>query len=270
MTIDEQNGRSAARRLRWAARYGLHYLRCQWQRREPSPIIGRYACLGADVLKLLQPSQEIRNVQKGRVDYLADCWERPQRRSRTWHVVPHMAREEILDLVLKNELMYDWLEPRRPVALFMDSMAELGDQLFVHRDQGWGFLSAYTDLTHSADFAGAYRSEDLLPVEQLEAQFRRFFTGIRARFGAIPIFYLHFPATLDDREKFKQRHKAIREAADRIAPEFQPFYSLAVDDELVDWDEDRTPEMWSFPYHYNRRTYEAFAQMVRDTGVFGR
>jgi hypothetical protein len=179
-----------------------------------------------------------------------------------------MQREEIIDCVMQEEILYDWMKPQQPVALFMDSMAEHGDQRFMHRSDGWSFLCSFTDLAHTQQFKHAFHGAGLLPIEDLGMHFGRFFEEFRSRFGKIPIFYLHFPVKLDDRQKFRDRHWAIRQAVDCLATEFQPLYSLAVDEAVVDWDEERTPDMWNFPYHYNMRTYEAFAAMVRATGVW--
>ena len=256
------------KKLGWTGYYYSHSLFWRWKFREKPQILGRYACLGADVLRLIQPSHQIVNIQKGRVDYLVECWENPQLKARARQVVPYMKREEIIPCIVQEELLFEWLKPQQPVALFMDSMAELGDQLFVNRNQGWRFLSAYTDVEQSEEFQRAFRADGLLPIEYLDSHFRNFFLHIRKRFGNIPIFYLHFPTTLDSREKFRTRHAAILETINHLSLEFQPFYSLWVADWVVDFPEERTADMWNFPYHYNSKTYETFAQMVRATGCF--
>jgi hypothetical protein len=169
---------------------------------------------------------------------------------------------------VQEEILFEWLKPQAPMALFMDSMAELGDQLFVHRRQRWGFLSAYTDLDHSEKFQRLFYSEGLLRIKDIYQYFAKYFLKVREKFGSIPIFYLHFPSTLESREKYRIRHDAILEAVDRIAVEFPPFYSLSVNDSVVDWPEEATKDMRNFAYHYNSKTYETFAEMVRATGVF--
>ena len=179
-----------------------------------------------------------------------------------------MQREEIIGCIMQEEILCDWLTPRQPVALFMDSMAEHGDQRFQHKGNGWNFLCAYSDLAHTAKFKDAFRNDGLLPIEDLHKYFGIFFEAFRSRFGKIPIFYLHFSVKLDNRQTFRERHFAIRQAVDSLAVEFQPLYSIAVDEDVVDWDEDRTPDMWDFPYHYNKITYETFAKMVRATGAW--
>lgn len=246
--------------------YWRSYCRGRYQGKET--ILARHACLGTDVLRLLQPAFRAINVQKGRVDYLVDCWRDPQRRARTLPVIAHMQREEIIGCVMQEEMLYDWIQPQRPVVLFMDSMAEHADQRFVHRSNGWSFLCSYTDLAHTEQFRRVFAGAGLLPVDDLSKHFGTFFEEFRSRFGRIPIFYLHFPVKLEERQKFRERHRAIRQAIDGLSTEFQPLYSLAVDEAIVDRDEDRTASLWDFPYHYNKKTYEVFADLVRATGVW--
>ena len=70
------------------------------------------------------------------------------------------------------------------------------------------------------------------------------------------------------RQEFRERHLPIRQTVECLATEFAPLYSLAVEDAIVDWLGQRTADLLDFPYHYNRKTYETFAEMVRATGAW--
>lgn len=238
----------------------------QWyiQARAGRVILGRVACLGRDVLKQLAPTGPIVNLQKGRIDYIADCDQDHSLRARAAQLVPHVGREAVVQCIAQEELVGAWLSTRRPRVLFMDSMAELGDQLFTNRSHAWRFLSAYTDISHSEAFRGTFVSNGLLPIPQLREQFRRFLGCMRDRFGDIPIFYLHFPSTLEPRESFRIRHVSIREALEAVAPAFGSVVSLAVDDAIVSRPEDVQPDLADFAYHYNHATYVRFADLVRE------
>ena len=261
--------RDLYRDFRWAIKSKLYPLKWRWNlRRAHSVLLARHACLGEDVLKLLRPRSAMINVQKGRVDYLTDCWEKSSRRANTALVFPHMERNDTIPCILQEEMLFDWMNPKHPTALFMDSMAEHGDQRFFHKNDKWSFLCAHGDLRHSVAFKQTFESAGLLPLDNLTEHFGKFFEQFRVRFGNLPIFYLHFPVKLDKRQKFLERYWAIREAVDSLAREFKALHSLAVDDAVVDWDEERTPDMWDFPYHYNRRTYESFSDLVRKTGCW--
>jgi len=108
----------------------------------------------------------------------------------------------------------------------------------------------------------------LLPVEDLLMYYRCFFGEVRQRWGSIPILFLHFPTTLEKREKFIQRDKHIQETISHVAQESQPFYQLTADDSIVDWPETKIPGLENYPYHYNQRTYQVLAEQVRATGIF--
>lgn len=252
-------------RIPWVLKRGLYPAKWRWDARG-AVLMGRHACLGDDVLRVLKPRYRRLNVQKGRIDYMMDCWRDPSQRARSAVVASHIVRSDVVPCILQEEVLYEWMTPRRPLALFMDSMAEHADQRFYHHRERWSFISSYTDVSHSADFARSFDNSGLLSLQSVREHFGGFFECFRTRYGNLPIFYLHFPIKLDARPKFKARAEAIRHVVDCLAARFQPLFSLAVDDSVVDWDGNRTPEMEHFPYHYNQRTYLAFADLVQSTG----
>ena len=233
-----------------------------------NPIIAKHACLGADVLHILNSRFDVINIQKGRIDYLLECWQNSRIKAKTSKVVEHMQRTEIIDCVLQEEILYDWIKPEKPVALFMDSMGELADQRFEHKRERWSFLSSYTDLAHTDKFRNEFLPNGLLPIEKLETYYESFFSKIRIQYGNLPIFFLHFPYKLESREKFRERGISIKNVLDKLAEKDPLFFSISVEENLVDWDELRTPEMWDFAYHYNKETYKRFAELVLSTGYW--
>lgn len=239
----------------------------KWKLRKRPWILGRHACLGLDVLNLLGDIPEVFNVQKGRIDYLLDITEDPQRRARTSLVEPFMERTDIVPLIEQEE--YFLSRPASsPSLLYMDSYSELTDQLFVHYKDQWKFCCNYSDLSHGSNFAHLFEASGLLPLEVLEDYYHRFFSYIRKTYGNIPIIYLHFPIKLDKREKFKVRHDHIMSTISRLKNDYHPFHSIAIDEGVVDWPEEKVAGLENFPYHYNRETYLEFAGKVKETGVF--
>jgi hypothetical protein len=222
--------------------------------------------MGHDVFALLGSPLPLFNIQKGRVDYILDVMTDQRLKARPYQVATFMERQDIIPLIAQ-EADLAWLRLRPPLAVYMDSFSELTDQLFVHRQNQWRFCCNYSDLRHSSEFDIQFEAMGLLPVADLLMYYRRFFSMVRQRWGNIPILFLHFPTTLDKREKFQLRYKHIRESITQVAQEFQPFYSLTVDDSIVDWPEVKTPGLEDFPYHYNQRTYQASADQVRATKV---
>ena len=245
----------------------LQAKRQQWKIKEEPWLAGRVACMGWDVLKLLRVDLPVLNVQKGRADYLLDVTDNAQIKTRATRVVRFMERRDVVGLIAEQE-SWDWFSNRPPLALYMDSFAELTDQLFIHRRDKWQFCCNYSDLRHGPKFESQFETAGLLPVTDLLMLYRRFFGMVRQRWGNIPVVFLHFPTVLDKREKFQLRYEYIRESITQVAQEFPPFHSLAVDNSVVDWPEVKTPGLEGFPYHYNQRTYQVLAEQVRATAVF--
>lgn len=245
----------------------LQAKRQQWNIKKEPWLAGRVACMGQDVLKLLNINLPVLNTQKGRVDYLFEVTNNPQIKTSTRQVIPFMDRRDVIGLIAEQE-SWDWFSNRPPLAIYMDSYSELTDQLFVHWQNKWQFCCNYSDLQHSPEFECQFEAVGLLPVANLLMVYRRFFGMVRQRWGNIPVIFMHFPTTLDKREKFQLRYEYIRESITKVAQGFQPFYSLTVDDSIVDWPETKIPELKDFPYHFNKRTYQALAEQVRATGVF--
>src|SRR6266702_6650977 len=124
----------------------------KWKLNSKCWILGRHACLGLDVLNLMGNIPPVYNIQKGRVDYLLDILDNPQKRARSMKVEPFMERKDIVPLITQEEHFLS--RPSRPPSLvYMDSYSELTDQLFVHKKDRWRFCCNYTDLSHSDRFS---------------------------------------------------------------------------------------------------------------------
>jgi hypothetical protein len=249
----------------------LHFIRrINWRSKYKSknPIIARHACLGTLVLQTLHSRFDVINVQKGRIDYLLECWKDHQMAAKATAVLEYLQQEESISWLLQEEILYDWLKPENPVGLFMDSWAELADQEFKYKSGKWSFLSTYGDLNHTEKFDRNFISNGLLPIEKFEEYFKIFFNKVRSLYGNLPIFYLHFPYKLESREKFRERGIALKRVLDKLAEEDLYLFSISVEEDVVDWDELRTPEMWDFAYHYNPETTKRFAELVLSTGYW--
>lgn len=230
-------------------------------------LFGRVACMGLDVFTLLNSPWPLLNVQKGRIDYLLDVATAPRLKARPSMIAPFIQRQDIVSLITQEGDL-TWLNLRPPLAIYMDSFSELTDQLFVHRRERWRFCAHYSDVEHSLAFENQFEALGLLSVADLQAHYQKFFTKVRQWWGEIPIIFLHFPVTLDKREKFQMRSSHILESITQVAKEFPPFFSLTVDDSIVGWPEVKLLGLEDFPYHFNQRTYQIFSEQVRATGIF--
>jgi hypothetical protein len=231
-------------------------------------ILGRYTCLGAHILKIISSRYNIVNIQTGRIDYLLECVQNSLMKAKTRKIAPYINRKEIVPLILQEEMLFNWLNPKHPQVLFMDSLSELADQLFIHKTESWHFTCSYSNVNHSEEFKNKFLCEGLIPIDKLRDNYIRFYLHIRKNYGNLPIYYLHFPMKLETRDKFRTRHIAILEIVNEISKEFMPFYSLSVNEAIVDWPKERTADMEKFPYHYNNATYEAFVEMIKGTSIF--
>lgn len=254
-----------ASRLRCDA-YRVHAAwRWRYQTARPPWILGRVACLGQDVLRLLGLDDRVLNFQKARADYWPAVARRPELRPSAGQVARFLRRRDVLTLIAQQSDL-PWHSASSPAAIVMDSFAELTDQLFIERMAGWRFCANYSDLDHSEGFGRRFVAAGLLATQTLDEVYREFFGFIRERFGQAPVVYLHFPAKLDHRALFRDRHARILETVDTVGRAFPPFYSLAVDDAVVDWPERSiAADEELFPYHYNHATYQSFVDQIRAT-----
>ena len=251
----------------WVLRGFLFRIK-QLNNRKKIWIMGRVACMGKDVLDILNIGNNLINVQKGRVDYfnrLNDSFSIPARTSK---IVSFICREDIVELIFQQKVRYGMFK-KPPIALYMDSFSELTDQLFSKRNQNWNFCANYSDIYHTETFEKEFESLGLLSVDSLLEQYRLFFMHFRRRYVSVPIIFLHFPVKLDKREKFHLRYSKIKEAIDKLEDEFQPFYSFSVNEDIVDWPKECVAGLENFPYHYNKETYQDLADQIIKSGVFG-
>jgi hypothetical protein len=229
-------------------------------------VMGRVACLGQDVYKLLNLNLPIINYQKARIDYLNDVFSKTIRNTQAIQAIPYIPRDDIKGLVLQQEALRIYNES--PKALYMDSYSELTDQRFLSRKQKWSFYANYSDIAHSEEFKNKFESQGLLGINDILDQYRQFFSLFRLNYGSVPIIFIHFPIKLETREKFKLRAAEIKNAIDLLKNDFQPFYSFEVNDEIVDWPKTNLTEIDFFPYHYNQDTYTYLANQIKSINVF--
>ena len=221
------------------------------------------------MLKILNLDDKLINVQKGRVDYFNRLCDNPGIRSRINKIVSFICREDIHELIFQQEVRYGIFK-KSPIAIYIDSFSELTDQMFTNKEQKWHFYVNYSDINHTKEFEKEYDSRGLLSVDNLLEEYRIFFRQFRQRYSSVPIVFMHFPVKLDKREKFHLRYKKIKEAIDLLEIEFQPFYSFTVSEEIIDWPEELIPGLESFPYHYNKETYQDLADQINKSGVFAK
>jgi tetratricopeptide (TPR) repeat protein len=222
-----------------------------------SAIMGRVACLGKDALQFIRFSSNgsinSYNLQKGRVDLFLDVL-RGGQKPKASVLEPFMERRDVYPLIVEQQDL-SWTRIREKVQLLvMDSFAELTDQQFTHRTEGWSFCSHYTDLIHNEAFEAMFENKGPLPLDGLAQAYWDFFTWFETRYPEAHVVYIHFPTKLDSRTEFKERGEAIRDIMAAIANTKPYILNIDVDDSLVDGNEND-----QFPYHFSRSTAKAIA-----------
>ena len=230
-------------------------------------VMGRVACLGQDVYKLLNVNLPLINHQKARIDYFNDVILLKKYKTQAFHVIPFIPRDDIKGLILQQDAFRIYY--KSPKVLYMDSFSELTDQKFFNSKGKWSFYANFGDINHSELFNRNFESQGLLGLDNMFDQYHKFFTSFRMTYGLVPIIFIHFPIKLETRKKFKDRFSMIKHVIDVMKEEFQPFYSYEVDEKIVDWpDSVRYSEDTLFPYHYNEETYKNLANQIRLSDVF--
>ncbi|WP_157799285.1 hypothetical protein [Polynucleobacter brandtiae] len=178
-----------------------------------------------------------------------------------------MCREDVLPLIKQLEF-FDCLPKKSPKFILMDSFSELTDQLFESRRDQWLFACAYGDVSHTTEFESQFKCHGLLPVESLEKQYLALFNAFEARWGLVPILFLHFPIALEKRQLYIDRHHGIVEVIQKISKSVKNLTPIQINEVEIAWPEHVSEELKNFPYHYDVKTYEKFKVQLDGTGLF--
>jgi len=225
-------------------------------------VAGRVACLGQDVLLLLDLKDNLVNIQKGRIDYIIDLSKNKKIQPKIVAVESILKNKSVITFI-EQQIFIPWFSKKPPLFFLIDSYSELTDQLFEHKIKKWKFCSNYNDLLHDNYFHDNYNSKGLLDTNHLIKIYKDFFFLFRKSYKNVPIIFLHFPVKLDNRERFKLRYIEIKKAIDILAKEFTNFHIIEVDENIVDWPEIKSIGMENFPYHFNKETYINFASQIK-------
>jgi hypothetical protein len=230
-------------------------------------IFGRVACMGQDVLSLLGYKEFLYNTQKGRVDYLLDLFVKDNYNAKTNHILKYIKRKDLHSLIQQQEF-FSWNQLGLPKLIYLDSYSELTDQLFINKREHWGFCSNYSDVHISDEFDNSFEGKGLLPINEIEENYCRFFEFLTKKFPNTPIVFLHFPVKLDNRLKFKDRYNCILNSIEKLETQFVNLHSIKINDEIVDWPEVKISGIENFPYHYNQATYFEFVNKIKELKLF--
>lgn len=226
-------------------------------------VIARAACLGTNVFGLLHgrhAGRRLINQQKMRIDLWMELV-RGARPPDALAVKPFMHREDVYPLIEQQE-QRPWLGARRFDYLLMDSFAELTDQRFRHRRDGWSFCCHFSDLKTDGGFNEVFENQGLLPLAALEPAYAEFFEWFEREHPGKPVYYLHFPTALDKRELFKNRAIELLRVLRRFEEKKGYIRNVMVHESHVSG---VTGD--SFPYHFSDSTNGRFLSELKSRMV---
>jgi hypothetical protein len=223
--------------------------------RKRQNVLGRVACLGSNVYELRYQRKfgfRLLNQQKVRVDLWLEWCAGSSAKPRPEAVKNYMSRPDIYPLI-ENQASLPWMGKPDFQFLLMDSFAELTDQKFTHREEGWSFCCHYSDLDHTAAFESEFEGHGLLPIAEIEAAYTRFFAWFENQYPGKEVIFVHFPTTLDERDSYKERGAEIIRVMTKLQAMKPYIQNLRIEDKFVEWHENDR-----FPYHFSHATNLAF------------
>ncbi len=215
-------------------------------------VFSRTACLGNEIFE--KNSLAYRwNIQKGRLDLLNRLLEEGGEPSKL--EINFFSQNE-MGKVVQQERELSWLRFPPPQFVVFDTFADLTDVKF--------FLEDSSDIyCHYSDLPASYRgiqSDGLLDLDLYEEILVRFMLNIRAKWGPVDVFYIHYPTHKEQRLEYLERAERIAMAARSVAKRFDSFINVELDVQVamgLDNDDDL------FPYHYSRELKAHFWEEIK-------
>ncbi|MEE9367507.1 MAG: hypothetical protein V3V05_01455 [Pontiella sp.] len=241
--------------ISWNLRKFLRYGSTQW-------ILGRYACLGSEVMNRIAPKPSILNFQKARIDLQLDLLSNRTLSPITEAISQYIIRPDIRPLA-DQQASFPFQQIIPPKYFIMDSFSELTDQLFVHREDAWKICFNWSDLNHNTQFENTFECHGLLSTQHFRETYEAYFDRIQMIFPGISIVYLFFSTALDTRDKFIKRDNALQQTLESMASKYPNVHLVVLPERLVTPPITGSDEYRNFPYHYSANTYDAYAEKTR-------
>ncbi len=217
--------------------------------------LNRTACLGGDVTQYKVGTHHyFNNQQKVRVDMLMDIIEGKEIKPDAKTIISLLSNPNDMAGVYSQSENLSWYSvDQKPNYLIMDSYSELVDKKFTHKD-GWSFCGALGDFEPSSFDDEIIISYGLMPIQSIKSTYDKFFQYIKNRWN-VPIIFIHFPTTFDNRIIYKDQALAISDALDYLSPIYDIQNIYADDDAIENVDVN--------PYHFSIKTIKNMADKIR-------
>lgn len=223
-------------------------------------ILGRVACLGNEIINMLGLEKSLINHQKSRVDFLLELSSNSKVRPVAKRIYPFLERVYISGTIKEQES--DFFGYNKPNLIFMDSFSELTDQIFMEKNSERKFLANYSDVKHDKYFKNKFDYGNLILIEDLYKSYDMFFNKVFNIYPNTNVIFIHFPTTLDTRNKFRARGDEIFKVINELMDKYSYLHSVHVEDKFVFKSEEESDELKDFPYHYGKKTYQEFQTRV--------
>ena len=218
-------------------------------------ILSRTACLGNDSLALINSKKyKILNFQKLRVDSFSKNIQGKYNKIN-FFPIDFIQRDDIKYLFIQQKLLFPY-SLFSPSYFVMDSYSELTDQKFFSQKNKNDFFNLnYSDINDN--ILESYVCDGLLPINELQNYYETFFNLLKKKYPNIKIIFIYFPDLFETRNKFKERHKAIRDSIFNYTKSDTDIFviELPVDKVIKDPNDD-------FPYHYSKETYSYVSSIL--------
>ncbi len=223
-------------------------------------ILARCCCLGNSLFERTLPKNSDRlrilNLQEIRVDVF------PPDKIINHQTIRKFNGNYYIFNLLQQLCFFSWGRVTDIDFLLMDSFSELTTKKFINKKDKWFFVAHNSSVNQDADFKENFDNGGMMEIDRFEYEYRKFFDWFESKYPNKPVYFFHFPTTLDSRQIYKIRAQKIRDVVDALAAEKKYLHSISVEDSFVDWSESDFEH--KEPYHFFSKTYEEFVNKLNN------
>ena len=223
-------------------------------------ILSRTACLGDEIIKKMGWSKNCINHQKSRVDYLLALASDSSISPKPEEIIKYLKNKFIIGTIEQQKK--DFFGYKKPDIIIMDSFSELTDQMFIDTNSNRRFLANYGDIQHEL-LPNHYVCSGLIESD-LYKVYDLFFKKISEVYKNTPLYFVHFSAILDTKEKFRDREKEIKNAILSCSKKYLFIKIIDIDGSEIEWSDEGDDEYKTLPYHYSKETYNLFTKKLKE------
>ncbi len=228
-------------------------------------LLSRCACLGNDVLKLLQSQKILRslnvvNYQKFRLDGFIAAFTNKVKRFGFLSVYGHIPRRDIQLCISMQSNRLFLRKNFRPKYIFMDDFSELTDSKFRLSGDDYEFFCNVSDLDPKFRTSNRLENLGLIENEKLTQVYDNFFEICFSRWPDTHILFMHFPTKLDSRCLYRERGQNIRDSIHLLTSKYSRLFAFDCPEALVH--NGGEIDATAFPYHYSQAVYNWFTSQL--------